>query len=311
MWPSDSNGIIRRSTALNVGISDLEIKRALRRREITILDRGRYVQTQQLPAPDELGPDQFEAERYRLKVLAAADDGVDELIVSHESAAAVHGMPTLNTDHRFVHFATSRAASGRKLRSRHVHPGLPPNSTTLVGSVLVTTLARTAVDIAACSDFPRGLAACDSALRMGVAVEELEAEAGKRRMRGAANVRAAIRYADGRAANPGESWSRALMIQAGFPIPDLQTHFRLLNGNDAFADFSWNRKLAGEYDGKRKYIRDLLPGEDAGSAVYREKQREIELRRVNVGVVRWITQDLRDGSMLVRVGEALKDERLL
>lgn len=44
-------------------------------------------------------------------------------------------------------------------------------------------------------------------------------------------------------------------------------------------DFAWpEHRLLGEFDGKVKYGRLLLPGEEPGDAVFREKEREDLLR---------------------------------
>ncbi|ALG85728.1 hypothetical protein [Gordonia phthalatica] len=311
MWPTDSIGLVRRSRALDVGITDLQLKQALRDGELTVADRGKYAITALLPPVDILGSARFDDELYRLKCIAAALDDQCRLALSHESAAAVLGMATLRPSRDVVHFSSPASTGGRKLRTRHVHTGLPAGSTMVVAGIEVTTPARTAIDIAAARGFAAGLAACDSALRMGVTVDELLDELGKRRVRGAADARAAIQYADGRSANPYESWGRAQIIRAGLPVPDLQTHFVLPDGSNAYCDYSWDRKVVAEYDGKRKYWRDLRPGDDPGDVVYREKKREDGLRALKLAVARWITDDLHAETVVTKVREALLDERLI
>ncbi|MBM7365790.1 hypothetical protein [Gordonia hydrophobica] len=309
-WPQDSIGLIHRDRALDVGITDLQVKQAVRRGELTAVDRGRYAITDVLPAVDVHGRGRLDAELYRLKCLGAARDE-SRFPLSHESAAAVLGLATLLPDLGVVHFSTPSSSGGRKLRTRHLHTGLPANSTMEAEGVEVTNPARTAVDIAATRGFAAGLAACDSALRMGVPVDELYAELGKRRLSGASTALSAIKHADGRSANPYESWGRAQIIQAGLPVPDLQTHFVLSDGSNAYCDYSWAGKVVAEYDGKRKYWRDLRPGDDPGDIVYREKKREDALRRLELGVTRWITDDLYSKTVVMKVREALSDERLI
>ena len=47
------------------------------------------------------------------------------------------------------------------------------------------------------------------------------------------------------------------------------------------ADMAWpEHGVLGEFDGKVKYGRLLLPGESPGDAVFREKRREDEMRRL-------------------------------
>ena len=81
----------------------------------------------------------------------------------------------------------------------------------------VTSVARTAVDVARDTDrFECAVAAFDSALRRGVTREELAAALdAARSWPGARLASGALPLADGRADNPGESWSRVVLIALG------------------------------------------------------------------------------------------------
>jgi hypothetical protein len=58
-------------------------------------------------------------------------------------------------------------------------------------------------------------------------------------------------------------------------------------------DFAWEEhRLAGGFDGRIKYGRLLRPGQDAGDAVFREKERGDAIRDEGWGVVRWTWTDL-------------------
>ncbi|WP_336791631.1 hypothetical protein [Gordonia malaquae] len=197
------------------------------------------------------------------------------------------------------------------MHSRHIHTGVPDDVLVVVSGIAVTSIARTAVDVAACADLARALAVMDSALRLGVTLEELRAEAARHRIRGAAVVDAALRYADGRSANPGESWGRAQMIEAGLPVPELQTEFELGDGSTAFTDYDWGRVLIAEFDGFRKYGRDVRPGQSVEDAVVREKVREDRLRDLGCDVVRFIWADLENRLMVPRVTQKLRRHGLL
>jgi hypothetical protein len=142
-------------------------------------------------------------------------------------------------------------------------------------------------------------------------MDELEAEAGRRRVRGAQMVRAALKYGDGRSANPGESWGRAQMIAAKLPLPDLQVEFVLEDGSIAIVDYCWAGRVVGEFDGLRKYGRDLRPGEHIENAVVREKVREDRLRDLVDDLGRWIWQDLERRTMVPRMREKLVNARLI
>lgn len=298
MWPSDEFGVVRRADALAIGRTGDQIRRALRSGELAEVDRGLYVQADALP------PGDVQAALYRLKCIRVATSGAGR-VLSHESAAAVLNLPVLMPERRVVHVAIDAASGGRRARTRHYHCGLDYRDVVVVDGVQVTTPARTAVDIGACGTFAQALAAADSALRSGVSRDELGAMLDGRRRTGAAKLRAAVRLADGRSANPGESFSRAQMLEAGLVAADLQVRYDLANGSYAVVDFDWEGSLVGEFDGLRKYSRDLRPGERPEDAVVREKIREDELRDLGLGVVRWTWQDLRDGTMVARVRRAL------
>ncbi|QRY63768.1 hypothetical protein JVX90_06060 [Gordonia sp. PDNC005] len=303
MWPTDKHGIIHRSALLDIGVTDAEVKRALRSGEIVALDRGFYLPVARLPTYD------VDDAVYRYKVMAAASH--QSMALTHESAAAIHALATLKPDRSVVHFGTDRSSGGRRMPSRHIHTGVPHDALVVVGGIAVTSIARTAVDIAACTDLARALAVMDSALRLGVTLEELRAEASRHRIRGAAVVDAALRHADGRSANPGESWGRAQMIEAGLPVPDLQSEFELGDGSSAFTDYDWARRLIAEFDGLRKYGRDLRPGESIEDAVVREKVREDRLRDLGCDVVRFVWADLENRRMVPRVTQKLRRHGLL
>ncbi|WOC13978.1 hypothetical protein [Gordonia sp. MP11Mi] len=290
MWPEDENGIIRRRSALRVGFTDTDLKLALRRGELTLVDRGVCVRTARLPQHDRRDA------LYRLKVVAAARES--DIPLSHESAAAVHGLDLLHPDRRTVHFATSRSGGGRRMATRHIHSGLPDDAVVEVDGIAVSAVARTAVDVAAAGTFEQALAVLDSARRAGVSAGEIADELNRHRIRGRAVVAAALRHCDPRSANAGESWGRAQIITAGLPIPELQWRFELRDGSVAFTDYLWGRCLVGEFDGLRKYGRDLRPGQSVEQAVVAEKLREDALRDHVADVARWTVSELRDGTMI-------------
>jgi len=174
-----------------------------------------------------------------------------------------------------------------------------------VDGLLVTGLARTAVDVALSGDFAQALTAFDMALARGVAREDLVARLSGRRRRGIAVARAALTRADGRSASPGESWSRAQMIEARLPVPELQSHYRLLDGSSAYTDFDWDGVLVGEFDGLLKYGREMRPGETERVAVIREKLREDRLHDLGLLVIRWIWRELEQRLFIPRLTHRL------
>lgn len=175
-----------------------------------------------------------------------------------------------------------------------------------------------------CRVEPLGLAAADTAHRMefASAVALLDACRGGRHRTGTeleedvlhhwsevlpsarsrSRTRRAWDFADGRAENPGESWSRVLIHQLGFQVPDLQTELFLPEGGRAYVDFLWeDAKIVGEFDGDQKYLRASRFGMTAQEAVLGEKKREDDIRRLGYHVLRWDWAMLRSPQRLERL----------
>lgn len=307
MWGMDKHGLIWRDDALAAGISDVQIAKAIRDEAITVVGRGGYVPTSVLPAD----PGDAYRERYRQRSLAAAvaleRSGHDDRAVSHQSAAALLGLGLLLPDRTAVHITNGRSAGGNTYPKKVVHTGgLPEADLTVVDGLRVTNLARTAVDIAlSLTDCAQILAVFDSGLRMGVSRAELTDRLAAPR-RGVARARHVLAFANGLSANPGESWGRAQMIEAGLPIPILQSEYDLGDGHTALCDYDWDGQVVGEFDGFGKYLREeLRPGEDPGEVVVREKLREDRLRDRGLGVVRWGWRQLRRRTLVPYLRERL------
>ena len=96
----------------------------------------------------------------------------------------------------------------------------------------------------------------------------------------------ALRFASHLAESPGESKSRCVIRELGFPDPVLQQRFDDAEGLIGFVDFWWPAQgLVGESDGRGKYTSSSRATAD--DVVYAEKLREDRLRALGLGVVRW------------------------
>ncbi len=243
-----------------------------------------------------VGPDAIEARRdhYRRRVIAAARVGEERKAASYQSAAALHRIPVLGLPED-IHFTADRRSGGRREgRAFFLHASpLPPDEVTVVDGILTTTLARTAMDVARSGSFTDALVVLDGALRAGATHDEIAllTDRGRRR-RGIALVRQTVPWADGRSESAGESLSRALMIRAGIPMPELQVEYREDDG-EVFArvDFDWGGRVVGEFDGLVKY--------GDATDVVAEKRREDKLRALGIIVVRWTWNDLRNPEQFV------------
>ena len=142
---------------------------------------------------------------------------------------------------------------------------------------------------------PLGVAVVDAAMARGATRASLEHTLD--RARGSAGIgraRTVVAFADPRSESVGESRSRALMLEHGVPLPELQHEIR--DDDDhliARVDFWWKEKrLVGEFDGKVKYTRDLAPDGDVPRVVWEEKKREDMIRRRRCSVERWTWAEL-------------------
>lgn len=174
--------------------------------------------------------------------------------------------------------------------------------------LVVTTPARTAVDVAAGLALPEALMVLDSAARLAL----IEA-VGQARLRQAyedpRRLRAAVRplveaadlaatrlsakrlsrylsLADPRRESALESYSFGMILQFGLPLPELQVRISTRLG-DFFPDFLWREAwLIGEADGKGKYqeTRDLAWQAD----------RQAAMEDIGYGFVRWDSEQMHN-----------------
>lgn len=232
-------------------------------------------------------------ERYLLRVVAAGSRLHRLDVLSHWSAAALWGLPSVDPWPDAVHStvpASSTLASTRSLRRHRARRGIGTVCELL--GLPMTSLARTVVDIAATSQFPAAVAATDAALFLvarGAHAEqtlpsfqaELSGEldelgAGP----GSARARRVVDFADERADRPGESLSRVTMHLLGARPPELQHRVVGVSGRTWHTDFGWPEFGAvAEFDGRAKYTEArYLAGRTPAQAVYDEKLREDDIR---------------------------------
>jgi hypothetical protein len=104
-----------------------------------------------------------------------------------------------------------------------------------------------------------------------------------------------VRMADGRSESVGETRARWLFRIMGLPAPTPQFEIRDSAGQlVATCDWGWpGHGVYGEFDGKVKYGRLLLPGQEPGDVVFAEKRREDLIREITQGsMVRLVWADL-------------------
>lgn len=268
VWTLNRHGLIRRTDALRSGIGARELDAAVRRRELLRVGRGRYIPAERVAG---LPPYQRKQTIYRARCLTAGSGGDGEFVLSHHSAAAIHGLARLSPDFGRVHFTgTGTTAGSMKNRKTAFHTGpIPDGDIAVVNGVRLTGLARTAIDVALSADFAGALAVFDAALRLGVDRDDLEQRL-KAPRRGVAHARYGLRHADALAANPGESWCRAQIIEAGLPTPVLQKRYQLNDGSIAYVDLDFDGEAVLEFDGIVNYSGEFPAAAEAHPAELRE-----------------------------------------
>ena len=215
-------------------------------------------------------------------MLARAEVAVyPDAVLSHQSAALVWGLPSpgwtpWERDHPSVTLpsgGTRRAADGP---CRHRTASLPPHHRVSDDAgYLVTTPARTAVDLAAGRTLPEQLVLFDATARLLI---------------------------EAMLARPRRSdYAAGQMVLAGIPLPQFQHPFQTQLGT-MYADCYWpEHQLIGEADGVVKYADP--------DAFEREKRREQALRDLGLRMVRWLGREVMADPEVVmaRIRRALAD----
>lgn len=278
------------------GFDGDEIEAKVRAGELVRVRRGAYAVG---PEPPSSTDDRAVHRRLIAATIGQCHDGA---VLSHMSAALLHGLPVWRDQLSCVQVIRNREGGGRSRRYVVVR-GLPlaDEDVVVVDGVATTSLARTVVDLACQLPVRRAVAIGDAALRQTLIAEperDLRGEIEATLMRavrrpGVPAARRAIGFLDPRSESAGESESRLLISEHGFPTPVLQYKIFDARGNlVARSDFGWPElRTVGEFDGAVKYSGRF--GKSAEQAVLDEKRRENAIRAQGLYVARWVWSDLR------------------
>ena len=239
-------------------------------------------------------------ERYLSRVYAVAMI-YPEIVFTHESAAAILGLPIFGEPKEVhaldTHHATARVSGGIRLHTTTADRVLSD-----IGGILVTSVADVAIDLARFRHRAIGLAVADAALRSDpllTVAELVAANESRPSSRGRRVARWALHRASPLAETPLESVSRAAIEWLGFAEPELQREFRTGDRTDR-CDMWWREaRIVGEADGDVKYDGTLQP---SAAAIRREKDRDRRLRHHVEGIGHWGWADVAD---VVPLREAL------
>jgi hypothetical protein len=238
-------------------------------------------------------------ERYLQQIAAIAYTRRAEPVLSHWSAAAVHGLPIVGGWPDKVHIAVNAARGGRSSGQVVRHPTtLRDDEVVEVDGFMVTSIIRTVLDMASMPDEMTSVALTDRVLhvdRLGRVAplvtrsELVDAYSTRLPFRASARVRAVIDFAVEQSDSVLESVSRVNMRAAGIPRPVLQQRFDDYKGLIGWSEFYWPEfSLVGEADGRMKYLDPAYrSGRSLERFLYDEKVRADRLRALELGVSRW------------------------
>jgi hypothetical protein len=296
-------GVFTSTQAYSQGHTQKEIQR-LRKHHLYSIRRGVYAWSDDFMAASPL-------QQHRMRVAALTLSLTAPGVLSHQTAAAELDHDLLDADLTWLH-VTRPSGAGSRIEAGVVHHAgeLPAHHVLMRGDgeMPTTTLARTAVDVGLTTDrFECMLAAIDSALHNGASRDQIDEVFDRcRGWPGARMLSGALSLADARSDNPGESWSRAILIGAGLAPDDLQTAIYDADGLIGRVDFRW-KGVVGEFDGKLKYkVPEGASADEAAEALWKEKRREDRLR-VDNEIARWGVAELHRPTRLVeRVQAAME-----
>lgn len=243
-------GLLTRAQASSLGATPKMIERRLRAGRWAVMAPGVY----SLPGM---------APSWRRDLVTACLQAGPEAVVSHEAAAALHGLETFlpgpvvvtlpHGDHQRQRVGRLRQSTDLGLRHRTVTDGIP-----------VTTVARTLVDLAACTHPVRLGTALDSALTarscsledVRTCLEELRrpGKRGLRRLGALVDARG-----DGRVPAPStlERRLKRVLSEGGLPAPVREHELPWTRDTPGRVDFAYPRaRVIIEADSRRWHTRE-------------------------------------------------------
>ena len=291
------------------GLSSNSIAGAVRRQQIIVVAPSLYAVRE--PWID-LTPQQL-----HLAMARAGSASVDTSVVSHLSAALVHGLPHPLGPLGPVSLTlpTSLRTAARDDWRRVLDGDLPSAHVTEVSGIRVTTADRTVIDCFRQLRLRDALAVADGALRSGLTDHDAlrDMRVFQSRWPGITKADAGVPMADSRRESWLESASVATACQLGFSIPRSQVWIHHLDGRlIGRVDFLWGEAgVVGEADGRGKYLgtysRSDWDAEEAAEHMLAERDRERELEAVGLAVARWDTGAVLGGGTKLAV--ALREAR--
>ncbi|CAM3704695.1 hypothetical protein NOZE110980_11900 [Nocardioides zeicaulis] len=282
------HGIFTRAQALRSGYSEREVAALTRPDgEWAVVRLGVYCE-RSLLAPLGLSA------KWLLKDHAAALSSRRPAILSHDSAARVLGIATLDTSTPASHLTLFGPRGSRTNSGLTRHRDLLPLCVERVDDVLTTSYARTAIDIARWHGYRHGTVAIDAVRRLGVPRSDLEAELARMRHHPhIARARVALADSDPGAESVLETLGRELV--ASLDIGDVDTQFAVRIAGDRVV---WCDIRVGchffECEGRLKLVpvaRGGVAQESPEDVVWKQQARRTDVCAEGFGMSRIVWAD--------------------
>jgi hypothetical protein len=272
---ADIDGVVLRRDALAAGATDGDLRRACRAGVLVRIRHGVY-------SLKEVWEARTLEERHLLLSRMAYEFARADVVLSHVSAALIHGAPLWDLSLTEVHLTRTDRKAGRREGGVVQHRGrLRKGDVVTVDGRQVTSPTRTALDLTTLTDLEHALPAMDHFLRTGQTSKEQlrEGAAAIARWSNTLGTDLVVNFADGRRESLAESRTAVMLIGTGKPAPEPNFKIRDRYGNVLWrVDFAWPELgVFLEFDGKVKYQKFLKEGEDVTDAVLREKKREEQI----------------------------------
>ncbi|MGE8587360.1 hypothetical protein [Bifidobacterium catenulatum] len=178
-----------------------------------------------------------------------------------------------------------------------IYSPCPREKAVIANGIAVTNPSRTLLDCGRTIDFVHSLPIFDDAASNGIEEKQILQECARTTL-DCSRIFKLLRYTDARSENGGESFARAVMIENGFSVPQLQVPFTdPLTGKQFRVDFLWRtadgRIIVGELDGTAKYVDpQMTDRKSIQETVQAEREREQALFRAGVTeIVRFTFDD--------------------
>ena len=165
---------------------------------------------------------------------------------------------------------------------------VPTIRASMIAGIPVTDAGRTLVECARQVSFIQALPMFDSAIRKGIAMDDVRAACRGSRS-DLTSVLRVLQYANGKCENGGESMVYGVIVSGGYAVPEFQVEFR--TADRAYrVDFLWRlhdgRIIVLEYDGMRKYSDPSMAGRRSVKQVVSDQlTRDQSLRSLGVTTI--------------------------